>query len=73
MKFFVVAFLSIPKPPLALRAQKAISYPFIDRESGGRANLEANGLTLRPLFLMSELKGAASATPIGATCYGDDQ
>ena len=32
----------------------------IDRESDGRANLEANGLTLRPLFLMSELKGAAN-------------
>ena len=32
----------------------------IDRESGGKQNLAARGLTLRPLFLMSELKEAAN-------------
>jgi orotate phosphoribosyltransferase len=35
----------------------------IDRESGGRENLAAKGLTLHPLFLMSELKRAASQAP----------
>ena len=31
----------------------------IDRESGGAENLAAVGLTLDPLFTMSELKAAA--------------
>jgi orotate phosphoribosyltransferase len=33
----------------------------VDRESGGRENLAAEGLELHPLFTMSELKEAAAA------------
>lgn len=32
----------------------------IDREAGGQANLEAEGLKLHPLFTMSELQQAAA-------------
>jgi len=36
----------------------------IDRESGGKENLEQNGLCLLPLFSMSELHAVASNLPL---------
>lgn len=35
----------------------------IDREAGGRENLEKEGLILRPLFTISDLRQAASTSP----------
>jgi orotate phosphoribosyltransferase len=37
----------------------------IDREAGGRENLAAEGLDLRPLFTMSQLRDGRSADPNG--------
>lgn len=45
---------------LALGATVTDVLCVIDREQGGRENLTAKGLTLHPLFLMSELKETAN-------------
>ena len=43
-------------------AEVAVAICVIDREAGGPANLAEIGVELRPLFTMTQLKGAAAGS-----------